>query len=100
MKPGATIRPVASMTRAARRAVIGVREISATRSPVSPTSAAYRGAPLPSITVSPGDEHVEFRPLRNETRGGHQRGNDAKREVTTHYCPAKNDSLTLGDGRV
>src|SRR5512137_3193124 len=49
MKPGATIRPLASITRAASPARPG--PTAAMRSPSTATSAARAGAPLPSTTV-------------------------------------------------
>src|SRR6185436_16871719 len=49
MKPGATIRPRASITRAASPARPG--PTAAIRSPSTATSAARAGAPLPSTTV-------------------------------------------------
>src|ERR1700675_2871191 len=49
MKPGATIRPLASMVRSPWPARLGA--IAAMRSPPSATSAATPGAPLPSTTV-------------------------------------------------
>src|SRR5512136_2040865 len=49
MKPGATIRPLASITRAASPVRSG--PTAAMRSPSSATSAARAGAPLPSTRV-------------------------------------------------
>src|SRR5216683_6525815 len=49
MKPGATIKPLASIVRAASPARLG--PIAAIRSPSSATSATTPGAPLPSTTV-------------------------------------------------
>src|SRR5215510_4688914 len=51
MKPGATIMPVASITRLASPE--SPRPMAAIRSPSTATSAATPGAPLPSITVPP-----------------------------------------------
>src|SRR4051794_14402770 len=53
MKPGATISPVASMTRFAAERGSGVRDSAVIRSPTIPTSARKRGALLPSMTVPP-----------------------------------------------
>jgi len=49
MKPGATIRPLASITRAASPPRCG--STAAMRSPSTATSAARAGAPLPSTTM-------------------------------------------------
>src|SRR4029453_17554558 len=51
MKPGVTVRPLASITRSAAPTRPGAT--ATTRSPSTATSAARAGAPLPSTTVPP-----------------------------------------------
>ena len=53
MKPGVTMRARASITRRALRRGIDAREMRTMRSPAIATSARYRGAPVPSMTVPP-----------------------------------------------
>src|ERR1700757_2717849 len=59
-KPGATTAPSASMVRSDRSVML---PISTTQPSLTPMSARYLGAPLPSTTVPPFTTRSSMRPL-------------------------------------
>ena len=68
MNPGATMSPVASIVRAAVTRLAAASPTNAIRSPVTPTSARRRGAPVPSTTRAAANQDVDTL-LRAEQRG-------------------------------
>ena len=79
MKPGATMHPAASTTRAASPGRAGAT--ATTRSPRSPTSACRPGPPVPSRTVPPriSQSNAMARgSARPAARGGRQAGRDGQ----------------------